>query len=242
MFATSLVVGAAAGVLERTRPGTKLPRVSGWKPRAAAFVIVELLLVLGTVIAWFAVVDAPALFTLTDEPLWFQVSANWLLSTFVFYWWHRVRHDSDVLWRWTHQLHHSPQRIETITTFYKHPFEVIADTLLNLALSFMILGVSFEAFLLHASCVACSQFFVHMNVATPHWIGYFVQRPEMHRIHHESGVHRNNYADLPLWDILFGTFENPHDRLVACGFEPARGRRVLDMLLLRDVHHNNQKH
>lgn len=242
MFATPLVVGAAAGALERARPGTRLPSVSGWKPRAIAFVFVELVFVLGTVIAWLALIDAPALLSLADEPVWFQVSANWLLSTFVFYWWHRVRHDSGVLWRWTHQLHHSPQRIETITTFYKHPLEEIADTLLNLTLSLMILGVSFEAFLLHASCVACSQFFVHMNVATPRWIGYFVQRPEMHRIHHESGVHRNNYADLPLWDILFGTFENPHDRLVACGFEPARERRVLDMLLLRDVHHNNQKH
>jgi sterol desaturase/sphingolipid hydroxylase (fatty acid hydroxylase superfamily) len=240
MFATSLIVGAAASALERVRPGTKLPPVSGWKPRALAFVLIELLLVLGTVFAWLVLIEPQALFSLSDEPLWFQVSANWLLSTFVFYWWHRVRHDSDALWRWTHQLHHSPQRIETITTFYKHPFEVIADTLLNLALSFMILGVSFEAFLLHASCVACSQFFVHMNVATPRWIGYFVQRPEMHRIHHEFGVHRGNYADLPLWDMLFRTFENPRSRPVACGFEPAREGRVLDMLLLRDVHHNNQ--
>lgn len=242
MFATSLLVGATASVLERTRPGTRLPLVPGWKPRAIAFVLVELLLVLGTVLAWLALIEPQAVFSLADEPLWLQVGANWLLSTFVFYWWHRVRHDSDVLWRWTHQLHHSPQRIETITTFYKHPFEVIVDTVLNLALSFVVLGVSFEAFLLHTSCVACSQFFVHMNVATPHWIGYFVQRPEMHRIHHEFGVHRNNYADLPLWDMLFGTFENPCARPVECGFEPAREQRVLDMLLLRDVHHNNQRH
>ena len=238
MFATSLFVGAAAGALERARPGTRLPLVAGWKPRAVAFIALELLTVPTVVFLWFAFVDSSALLVLVDDPLWIQVSANWLLSTFVFYWWHRVRHDSDPLWRWTHQLHHSPQRIETITTFYKHPLEVIADTLLNLTLSFMILGVSSEAFLLHVSCVACSQFFVHMNVATPHWIGYFVQRPEMHRIHHESGAHRNNYADLPLWDILFGTFENPQNRSVECGFEAAQERRVLDMLLLRDVHHN----
>lgn len=238
MFATSLFFGASAGVLERARPGTRLPLVKSWKPRAIAFVALELFTVLAVVLLWLLFVDASALFTLNGEPRWMQVGANWLLSTLVFYWWHRVRHGSNLLWRWTHQLHHSPQRIETITTFYKHPFEVIADTLLNLALSFMILGVSFEAFLLHASCVACSQFFVHMNVATPHWLGFFVQRPEMHRIHHESGVHQNNYADLPLWDILFGTFENPRQRSVDCGFDAALEQRVLDMLLLRDVHHN----
>ncbi len=238
MFATSLLVGAAASALERLRPGTHLPKVAGWKPRAAAFVALELATVVSVVFLWFVFAEPSSLFALGDAPLWLQASANWLLSTFVFYWWHRVRHDSDHLWRWTHQLHHSPQRIETITTFYKHPFEVIADTLLNLALSFVILGVSFEVFLLHTSCIACSQFFVHMNVATPHWMGYFVQRPEMHRVHHESGVHRSNYADLPLWDIVFGTFENPRHRPVDCGFESERECRVLDMLLLRDVHHN----
>lgn len=244
MFATSIIVGAAAGTLERARPGTKLPQVAGWSRRSACFVALELMLVASVVLAWIAFVDpigSFGLFDLSDETIWFQVSANWLLSTFVFYWWHRVRHDSDLLWRWTHQLHHSPQRIETITTFYKHPLEVIADTLLNLSLSFIVLGVSTEAFVMHAACVACSQFFVHMNVATPRSIGLFVQRPEMHRIHHEAGVHRNNYSDLPLWDMLFGTFENPKQRPVQCGFDAAREQRVLDMLRLRDVHHNPQE-
>ena len=244
MFTTSIVVGVAAGAIERARPGTTLPQVSGWSRRASCFVALELMAVVSILIAWVALVDpfgSIALFDLSDEAICFQVSANWLLSTFVFYWWHRVRHDSDLLWRWTHQLHHSPQRIETITTFYKHPFEVAADTLLNLSLSFIVLGVSTEAFVLHATCIACSQFFVHMNVATPHWIGVVVQRPEMHRIHHQAGVHRNNYSDLPLWDLLFGTFENPKHRSVKCGFDTTREQQVLDMLWLRDVHHNPQE-
>lgn len=243
MFATSILFGAAVGALERARPGATLPQVKGWSRRSACFVVFELTMVASIVLFWFALVDPTgslAVFDLSDEAIWFQVSANWLLSTFVFYWWHRLRHDSDLLWRWTHQLHHSAQRIETITAFYKHPFEVAADTLLNLALGFMLLGVSKEAFFLHATCIACSQFFVHMNVATPRWIGLFVQRPEMHRIHHEAGVHRNNYADLPLWDLLFGTFQNPKRRTVQCGFEAAREQRVLDMLQMRDVHNNPQ--
>jgi len=33
---------------------------------------------------------------------------GYLVSTFVFYWWHRWRHEVDWLWRGFHQIHHSP--------------------------------------------------------------------------------------------------------------------------------------
>src|SRR5882762_8181590 len=52
---------------------------------------------------------------------------GYLAITFVYYWWHRWRHQSDFLWRWLHQLHHSPQRIEVLAAFYKHPFELLAN-------------------------------------------------------------------------------------------------------------------
>ena len=53
-----------------------------------------------------------------------------------------------------------------------------------------------------------AELFYHWNVRTPHWLGYFVQRPESHCVHHQRGRHRNNYSDLPLWDIAFGTFSS----------------------------------
>jgi sterol desaturase/sphingolipid hydroxylase (fatty acid hydroxylase superfamily) len=51
--------------------------------------------------------------------------------------------------------------------------------------------------------------FQHANLRTPRWLGYIIQRPESHGIHHERGLHAFNYADLPLWDMVFGTFRNP---------------------------------
>jgi sterol desaturase/sphingolipid hydroxylase (fatty acid hydroxylase superfamily) len=239
MVLSSWLIGAFALIVERRRPGTSLPQVSGWSLRSKLFVVIELLTVVLAVVAW--VLAAPgetigSALDVSEQSLTLQVALNYLLSTFVFYWWHRLRHESDFLWRVTHQFHHSPSRIETVTAFYKHPFEVIADTWLNLALSFLLLGVSIEAFVAHTACIAASQFFVHMNVATPRWVGWFIQRPEMHRIHHEYGVHKNNYADLPLWDMLFGTYRNPEAVSVVCGFETDREARVLDMLALKDVH------
>ncbi len=239
MVVSAWIVGAAALIAERRRPATPLPAVRGWGWRSKLFVVIELITVLLVVVAaWFAnaIFEWEPLFNLAESALAVQVGTNFLLSTFVFYWWHRLRHERDFWWLATHQFHHSPSRIETITAFYKHPTEVALDTLLNLSLSFLILGVSVEAFVAHTACVACSQFFVHMNVSTPRWVGWFIQRPEMHRILHEFGVHQNNYSDLPVWDMLFGTYRNPATVSLDCGFELKREARVLDMLTFKDIH------
>ena len=45
----------------------------------------------------------------------------WFVGTFVFYWWHRLRH-ADGFWHVFHQLHHSPGRIEMLAQFiFRHP-------------------------------------------------------------------------------------------------------------------------
>ena len=77
--------------------------------------------------------------------------------------------------------------------------------------------------------------FQHANIRTPRWLGYVIQRPESHSVHHGRGYHRNNYSDLPLWDIVFGTFENPADPVAACGFWDGASNRLGDLLLGRNV-------
>ncbi len=73
--------------------------------------------------------------------------------------------------------------------------------------------------------------FQHTNVRTPQWLGYFVQRPESHSHHHERGVHARNYSDLPVFDMLFGTFHNPRGFAPATGFYDGASARIIDMLL-----------
>ena len=58
----------------------------------------------------------------------------------------------------------------------------------------------------------------------------------MHRIHHQSDRHRNNYGDIVWWDMLFGTWENPKEWTRTCGFTPEREERLGEMLRWRDVH------
>ena len=77
--------------------------------------------------------------------------------------------------------------------------------------------------------------FQHANIKTPQWMGYVVQRPESHGVHHQRGVHAFNYADFPMWDVLFGTFKNPAQHEAPAGFYLGSSYRVLDMLIGRDV-------
>jgi len=79
-------------------------------------------------------------------------------------------------------------------------------------------------------------FFQHWNVNTPQWLGYVIQRPESHCIHHRLGLHYYNFADLPLWDMLFGTFRNPAAREtpVSAGFYRGGSARLGAMLAFRE--------
>jgi hypothetical protein len=123
-----------------------------------------------------------------------------------------------VLWRWFHQFHHSPQRIEVITSFYKHPFELVANSILSSAILYLLVGLGPKPAAYAVLLTGLAELFYHWNVPTPHWLGYIVQRPESHCVHHQENVHSYNFADLPLWDILFGTFRNPRRFEARCGF------------------------
>ena len=159
--------------------------------------------------------------------------------TFVFYWWHRARHASDRLWRLLHQIHHSPRCLEAVTAFYKHPFETLVNAALAGGLMFWVLGLDLRAAAVCTLLAALADFFYHANVRTPRWAGLLVQRPEMHRLHHESDRHEGNYGDLSVWDWLFGTLRLPGEP-VACGFTPLREEQLVDMLVGIDVHREHR--
>ncbi len=77
--------------------------------------------------------------------------------------------------------------------------------------------------------------FQHANIKTPPWIGYIIQRPESHAVHHAKGIHAFNYSDLPLFDIIFDTFRNPSKYVEETGFYYGASTRIKDTLLFKDV-------
>jgi sterol desaturase/sphingolipid hydroxylase (fatty acid hydroxylase superfamily) len=64
----------------------------------------------------------------------------WFVGTFFFYW-HRAA--LVLFWRVFHQIHHSACRIETLTSFYKHPLEIAVNSVLRSIV--FVLGASVEA-------------------------------------------------------------------------------------------------
>jgi sterol desaturase/sphingolipid hydroxylase (fatty acid hydroxylase superfamily) len=134
---------------------------------------------------------------------------GWFWGTFFFHWWHRARHDSNFLWRVCHQIHHRPARIELLTALYKHPIGIAADSMLTSAILYLILDTSVEAAVWYNVFAAFGEYFYHSNIRTPRWVGFFLQRPEHHSIHHQLDLH--NYGDITLWDRLFATFRDAED-------------------------------
>jgi sterol desaturase/sphingolipid hydroxylase (fatty acid hydroxylase superfamily) len=237
MLVTILVVFAACFVLERLTPGWRLPHVRTWPLRVLLVNAVQLGVVLLAGLTWERWLSAGSLLHLSRHlgPVAGGMLA-YFIATFVFYWWHRVRHESDFLWRVFHQIHHSPRRIEVITSFYKHPLEMIVNSLIGSLLVYAFLGLSPQAGAVYTLCTALGEFFYHTSVRTPRWVGWFFQRPEMHRIHHQHGRHRNNYGDIVWWDWLFGTYENPATFDHTCGFDADKEEQLPAMLAWRDVH------
>jgi sterol desaturase/sphingolipid hydroxylase (fatty acid hydroxylase superfamily) len=113
---------------------------------------------------------------------------------------------------------------------------MVVNSVIGSLLVFAFLGLSAEAGAVYTLCTALGEFFYHTSVRTPRWVGWFFQRPEMHRIHHQHGRHRNNYGDIVWWDWLFGTYANPARFDERCGFDPELEERLPEMLAWRDVH------
>lgn len=221
-------------VWERLYPGRALPAVRGWVGRALALNAAQAAISMLTVALWFDLLGDTSVFALRN---WnshvLQGLVAWLVGSFFFYWWHRARHLNG-LWQVLHQIHHSPSRIELLTAFYKHPLEIFADTFLAALVAYSLLGCSLEGALWFNVFAATGEYCYHGNLRTPRWLRYFVQTPELHSIHHELDIHRYNFADLPIWDRLFGTYKDAGMFAKQCGFPEGAEHRWGSMLLFRD--------
>jgi sterol desaturase/sphingolipid hydroxylase (fatty acid hydroxylase superfamily) len=228
-------IGAAMMTLEAWRPARRLPRVRRFWPRALLLNGLQAGVVVLAGFTWGDWLRGASLVELSGWPLPAAVLAGYLVSSFIYYFWHRARHEVPVLWRCFHQLHHSPSRIQLAMSFFKHPSEFVANSLLSTLIAYPLLGLSPSQAGLLTGVTAIAEFFYHWNVRTPRWVGWFIQRPEMHRIHHQRDRHGCNFADLPVIDMLFGTYRNPAREEVECGFGALPEQRFKAMLIGRDV-------
>ena len=151
---------------------------------------------------------------LAQLPYWAQGAIFLIASDFMMYWLHRWFH-RPTMWRY-HAVHHSSEDLDWISAARFHPINlffgtVLADVVMLLA------GISPNVLVLLAPFTIAHSTFVHANL---NWtlgpFKYVLSTPVFHRWHHtslEEGGNTNFAGTFPLWDILFGTFRMPENRL-----------------------------
>jgi sterol desaturase/sphingolipid hydroxylase (fatty acid hydroxylase superfamily) len=214
----------------RRHDSTRWWRVRAAIVTAATFFIAGYVAVFwGSVLGEFHLLDGSGLGT------WGGAAAGILVYELGHYWYHRAAHRFDWLWRAGHQMHHSAESLDAFGAYYLHPVDTFFFTTVSSLVFYPLLGLTLEAGIVGALFLTFNAMFQHMSFRTPRWLGYIIQRPESHSIHHARGIHRHNYSDLPLWDMVFGTFRNPEGFQQEHGFYPGASERIPEMMAFRDV-------
>lgn len=175
------------------------------------------------------------LVNLSTLPLYAQIGIGLFFYQFMLYLWHWSMHKSDTLWKIFHQMHHSSEKLDIPSTFYFSPMDMIGFTLLGSIVFALVMGVDPTAATIIILTLNFLSMFQHANIKTPMWLGYIIQRPEQHAVHHARGVHRYNFSDFPVYDLTFGTFKNPNDYQGEYGFFQDGSAKVTEMLTFRDI-------
>ncbi|MEK6154009.1 sterol desaturase family protein [Flavobacteriaceae bacterium 3-367] len=228
-------------IWEALFPARQLPKIKFWKVRGlTAFAF---FFYLSSYLPLFTdpYLEPYRLFDLTGLGALGGGLLGVLLYEFGVYVWHRALHTSNFLWRTFHQMHHSAERLDTYGAFYFSPMDMIGWTVLGSVCFALLVGLSPQAITVTLLVTNFLGMFQHANIKTPRWLGYIVQRPESHTVHHAKGIHKHNYSDLPVFDILFGTFQNPKDYEHPTGFYYGASAKVLQMLSFKDLNREREE-
>ena len=232
-----VALGLFAGfvLLELVSKGRLFPKVDRWQLKGVGFTLLYLAVGTYAPLMWDGWLGEHQLLNAGEVPLWAQIVGGFMLLELGVYAWHRTMHNVQPLWRWFHQMHHSAERVDIWGAFYFHPFDMLGWTLLGSLALVLGFGVTAEAAIAINLLASFCSMFQHANIKTPHWLGYFITRPESHSAHHERGVHARNYGDVPWFDMMFGTFYNPKEFTGEVGFYEGGSQKVGAMLAGRPI-------
>lgn len=127
---------------------------------------------------------------------------------FLYYWWHRLSHEVNVLWA-AHVVHHQSEDFN-LAVALRQP-ALTSWTALPFYLVLAVLGVPPLAY---AAAVAVSmlyQFWIHTELVGPSRgiLARVLNLPTHHRVHHAVNpayLDKNHGAILIVWDRVFGTY------------------------------------
>jgi len=235
---SSLIILAMYGLLmvwEGMFPARTLPKIKNWKLMGLSSFAIFFFLSTYFPMIWDTYLVEYQVFDLTSLGAGWGAFVAVLIYEFALYIWHYAMHKNDTLWKIFHQMHHSAERMDSYGAFYFSPMDMIGFTLLGSLCLVVLAGFTAQAATLFILVTTFLSIFQHSNIKTPVWIGYIIQRPESHTVHHAKGIHAYNYSDISLFDIIFGTFNNPPSYEHDTGFYLGASQRIWDMLTFKDI-------
>lgn len=153
-------------------------------------------------------------------PLTLNFVISFLLIDLLHYISHRLHHQLPLLWRF-HRLHHSEEKVDTLTSLLHHPFEVISSHVINV-IGYLIFDIPVVAIFYHSCAVLLNAPLTHIKLFLPESYDRFLSMifvtPNFHSAHHSLDFKESNSnfgIVFSFWDILFGTVAKiPLSRLV----------------------------
>jgi sterol desaturase/sphingolipid hydroxylase (fatty acid hydroxylase superfamily) len=199
-------------------PPSRAAKLNRWARRVAGSTAVAAIAATGVTAAstWAARTSAQRLFPkrvlpdMGNGPV--ALAAAVLGWDFIYYWNHRIQHESRFLWA-IHVVHHSSERYN-LSTALRQPWAdslgiFVPYGLLSLA------GIRPETIETARQLNLIYQFWIHTDaIRRLGPLEEVLNTPSHHRAHHGSNrryLDRNHGSILILWDRLFGTFQRELD-------------------------------
>ncbi|MFT4094281.1 MAG: sterol desaturase family protein [Niabella sp.] len=167
------------------------------------------------------------LFFFYDHRITEPIGTSWIYWTilllsedFVYYWLHRIDHESRIFWA-THFTHHSSSKFNLTVGFRSSVFEPLYRFVYFIPLAWLGFNPLDIAFIY--SVTQIWGILVHTEkVNKMGFLEHILVTPSHHRVHHSSNpkyLDKNMGMFLIIWDKLFGTFQ---EELPAAAYQPIK--------------------
>jgi sterol desaturase/sphingolipid hydroxylase (fatty acid hydroxylase superfamily) len=161
---------------------------------------------------------------------------------FIYYWNHRLMHESRYMWA-VHVVHHSSERYNLSTALRQPVADALGTFVPYSALA--LVGIRPELISSARGINLLYQYWIHTDaIRRLGPLEKVLNTPSHHRVHHGSNrqyLDRNHGSMLIVWDRLFGTFEREREPVVygltknIKTFNPLRAATHEHAAMLRDV-------
>jgi sterol desaturase/sphingolipid hydroxylase (fatty acid hydroxylase superfamily) len=144
-------------------------------------------------------------------PLWVSMGCTLAVYSLTHYVIHVMEHKTPWWWR-IHRVHHLDTLLDVSTSQRHHPFELVLDVLILVAVT-IVFGLTSWVLIICVAMESAVDFFSHANIRLPERLDRILRwvfvTPNMHSLHHSSHQPEtdSNYGTLfTVWDRLFGTY------------------------------------